>query len=266
MDTQNVAKSYTKFIQDLSFWMNRPLWPIGTFIFIIIYLVNRYLVNGPPFLSYVPLWLQLVTAVLDIIIAYNAIMCIIRLLITLFFSNRLFRSFTIHVKPLHPDGAGGLGVMRNIVWFSVIIIMATTLTFFNTIQLTTDRNTFSSSLDIIGLIAAYVILTPSLILGWLILPHSLMLKERDKVLKPFMDEFQAITEHPQNLEMAETASILADNDRLSAITHRYSLINDSFPKWPLEVSQIRRLIATLSIPAFLTLIPYIINFITKGFK
>lgn len=266
IDTQNVAKSYTKFIQDLSFWMNRPLWPIGTFIFIIIYLVNRYLVNGPPFLAYVPLWLQLVTAVLDIIIAYNAIMCIIRLLITLFFSNRLFRSFTIHVKPLHPDGAGGLGVMRNIVWFSVIIIMATTLTFFNTIQLTTDRNTFSSSLDIIGLIAAYVILTPSLILGWLILPHSLMLKERDKVLKPLVDEFQAITEHPQNLEMAETASILADNDRLSAITHRYSLINDSFPKWPLEVSQIRRLIATLSIPAFLTLIPYIINFITKGFK
>jgi len=266
IDSQIVATSYTKFIKDLSFWMNRPLWPIGTLIFIIIYLVNRYLVNGPPFLTYVPLWLQLVTAVLDVIIAYSAILCIIRLLITLVFANRLFSSFTIHVKPLHPDGAGGLGVMRNVVWFSAIIIVATTLTFFNTIQLMTNRNTFSSTLDIIALIAAYVILTPSLILGWLIMPHSLMLKERDKALKPLVDEFQAITEHPQTIEKAETASILADNDRLSAIKHRYSLINDSFPIWPLEVSQIRRLIATLSIPALLSLIPFIIEFITKGFK
>jgi len=264
-DNQNVATSYTKFIKDLTFWMNRPFWPIGTLIFIIIYLVNRYLVNGPPFLIYVPLWLQLVTAVLDVIIAYNAILCIIRLLITLVFANRLFRSFTIHVKPLHPDGAGGLGVMRNIVWFSVIIIVATTWTFFNTIQLMTNRNTFSSTLDIIALIATYVILTPTFILGWLLMPHSLMLKERDKALKPLVDEFQAITEHPQTIEKAETASILADNDRLSAIKHRYSLINDSYPIWPLEVSQIRRLIATLSIPALLSLIPSIIDFITKRF-
>jgi hypothetical protein len=264
-DNQNVATSYTKFIKDLTFWMNRPFWPIGTLIFIIIYLVNRYLVNGPPFLIYVPLWLQLVTAALDVIIAYNAILCIIRLLITLVFANRLFRSFTIHVKPLHPDGAGGLGVMRNIVWFSVIIIVATTWTFFNTIQLMTNRNTFSSTLDIIALIATYVILTPTLILGWLLMPHSLMLKERDKALKPLVDEFQAITEHPQTIEKAETASILADNDRLSAIKHRYSLINDSYPIWPLEVSQIRRLIATLSIPALLSLIPSIIDFITKRF-
>lgn len=261
MDGQDAKTAYAKLIEDLLSWLNRPWWSIGILIFVIVYLVNRYLVHGPPFLIYVPLWLQLVTAVLDGIIAYNAFISVTRLLISLVFANRVFHSFTIHVKPLHPDGAGGLGVMRHVVWISALIILGTTLTFFETIQLLTNPNAISSTLDTIVLIAAYVILTPTLILGWLTMPHLLMLKARNAALKPLVDEFQAITEHPQAIANAETASILADNDRLTAIKTRYSLIWDTFPTWPLELNQARRLVATLSIPALISFLPYMIDLI-----
>jgi hypothetical protein len=263
---QDTSTAYAKFIKDLLLWLNSPWWPVGSLIFIIAYLITRYLVNGPPFLTYVPLWLQLVTALLDGIIAYFALITVSRLLISLVFANRLFRSFTIHVKPLHPDGVGGLGAMRSIVWVSALIILAMTLTFFETILISTNRNPFSSTLDIVTLIVAYAILAPSLILGWLIMPHLLMLKERDAVLKPLVDEFQAILESPQPITDTATAGILADNDRLSAIKRRYSLIVDTFPTWPLEVTQIRRLVATLSLPALISLIPSIMGFINLIFK
>lgn len=263
---QDVAIAYAKFRDDFLFWINGPVWSAGTLIFILLYLIIRSVEKGPPFLMQIPLWLQLVTAALDGIIAYYAFMSVIRLFISLIFANRLFRSFKIRVKPLHPDRVGGFGVMRYIVWISVLIILATTLTFFETIQLSTNPNRLSSTLDTIVLIAAYVILTPTLILGWLILPHLLMLNARNTALKPLVDEFQAITQYPQAVTQAETASILAENDRLSAIKQRYSLIWDTFPTWPLEITQVRRLVAALSLPALISLIPSIVdlvNFITQ---
>ncbi len=262
VNSQDTSTAYAKFIRDVLLWLNSPLWPIGSLIFILAYLITRYLVHGPPFLTYVPLWLQFVTAVLDGMIAYFALITVSRLLISLVFANCLFRSFTIHVKPLHPDGVGGLGAMRSIVWVSALIILATTLTFFETILISNNRNPFSSTLDIVTLIIAYIILAPSLILGWLIMPHLLMLKERDAVLKPLVDEFQTILEAPQPITEAATAGILADNDRLSAIKRRYGLIVDTFPTWPLEVTQMRRLVATLSLPALIPLIPTIMGIVS----
>lgn len=266
VNSQDTSEAYAKFIKDLLLWLKSPWWPIGSLIFIIAYLITRYLVHGPPFLVYVPLWLQVVTAVLDGLIAYFALITVSRLLISLVFANRLFRSFTIHVKPLHPDGVGGLGAMRSIVWVSALIILATTLTFFETILISTNRNPFSSTLDIVTLIVAYIILAPSLILGWLIMPHLLMLKERDAVLQPLVDEFQSILESPQPITNTATADILSDNDRLSAIKRRYSLIVDTFPTWPLEVTQMRRLVAALSLPALIPLIPSIAGIISAIFK
>lgn len=266
LEGQDTPAAYAKFLKEFLSWLNSPLLPIVALMFVFVYLLARYLVNGPPFLTSIPLWLQLVTAVFDGFIAYYAVITVIRLLISLVFMNRLFHSFTIHVKPLHPDGAGGLGAMRGIVWITALIILAITLTFLETILISTNRNPFSSTLDIVVLIAAYVILAPSLMLGWLIMPHLLMLKERDAVLKPLVDEYQTVLESPQPITETGTASILADNDRLSAIKRRYSLIVDTFPTWPLEVTQFRRLIAALSLPALISLIPSIMNFLNVIFK
>ncbi|GCE31692.1 hypothetical protein KDA_71760 [Dictyobacter alpinus] len=250
---------YAQFIKGLLKWVNHPLWTIGTLVFVIIYLLNRFFVGGPPFLSYIPLWLQLVTVVFDGMIAYTAIMTIMRLLVAMIALNRIFHLFTIHINPLHPDDVGGLGIMGSLVWLSVCIMLASTLTFVQTIELLTYRSIFSSTLDLLVLIIAYAVVTPNVILGWLITPHTFMLKVRDEILKPLIDEFDTIVNHPQAFAKDDVAGITADNNRLTAIKQRYDLIVDIFPTWPLEVKQIRRIVATLTLPAVISLIPNIIN-------
>ncbi|GHO84917.1 hypothetical protein [Dictyobacter formicarum] len=263
---EDATTFYAHFCKELQKWMNQPVWPIGAAVFIIIYLLNRFIVSGPPFLNYVPFWLQLTTAVIDGLIAYTAVLSIIRLLIALIAMNRIFHLFTIYINPLHPDDVGGLGIMGSIVWLSVCIMLATTLSFLQTIELLTHRSIFSSTLDLLVLIVVYIVVTPVVILGWLVTPHGVMVKARDAVLKPLVDEFAAILDHPQQLTKEDVTSILADNDRLSAIKRRYDLIIDMFPIWPIEVKQIRRIIATLTLPALLSVIPNIIDFVNLILK
>jgi hypothetical protein len=263
---EGTSEAYAKLLKDLSFWMSRVWWPIAALVFVAIYLGTRYVTKGPPFLDYVPSWLQIVTALLDVVIAYIALMGIVRILITLAFTNKLFLSFTLRVRPLHPDGAGGLGTMWGIVWLSALVMLGTTLLFFITIQLTINSSTLASTLDSIMLIALYVILTPLLILGWFILPHSLMLGARDKVLRLLADDFRRAIEGMQSLDGKGAKEILEENERFAAIKSRYDLLRDNFPTWPMEIGQVRRLVATLTLPALISLVPYIVsvvNFITQ---
>jgi hypothetical protein len=260
LDTSNPKKylvSYESFYKLFLFWMNRKIWPIGTLIFILLYLLNRYLASGPPFINQVPAWLQIVTAILDGLIAYCAFMSVIRFIISMIFVNYLFHSFPIHVNPLHPDGCGGLGVMHRVLWITVTIILGTTLTFYETVMISVANNIPSSGLDAAVLIIAYLILAPSLLMGWLAFPHHLMLKDRQATLLPLVNEFQQIATKSVLVTEEETPKILADTDRLSAIKRRYELLDETFPTWPVEIRQMRNIIAALGISALLQFLPYI---------
>ena len=182
---------------------------------------------------------------------------VIRFIISIIFVNYLFRSFTIHVNPLHPDGCGGLGVMRHVLWITVTIILGTTLTFYETIQISVANNIPSSTLDVAVLTTAYLILAPTLLMGWLTFPHYLMLKARLATLLPLVNEFKQIATQSVLVTEEETPKVLAETDRLSAIKRRYDLLNEIYPTWPVEITQVRNIIAALSLPALIPLFPYI---------
>lgn len=256
-DHSQFQASYERFRESLRSWMKRRIWLIGTLIFILLYLLNRYLVGGPPFIRNVPAWLQIITAILDGLIAYCGVMSLIRLIISIIFLNSLFRSFTIHVIPLHPDGCGGLGVMHRVLWVTVTIILGLTLTFYGTIQISLANNISPASLDTVALAIGYLILAPSFLICWLALPHNSMLRERQSALLPLGNEFQQIATKAVLVTEQETPEFLADTERLSAIKQRYDLINKIYPTWPVEVGQIRNIIAALGISALLQLLPYV---------
>ena len=258
-DHNQFQASYGRFCDSFRFWMKRRVWLIGTLIFILLYLLNRYLAGGPPFIRNVPAWLQIVTAILDGLIAYCGVMSLIRLIISIIFVNSLFRTFTIHVNPLHPDGCGGLGVMHRVLWVTVTFILGLTLTFYETIQISVANNIPFSSLDAVALAIGYLILAPSFLLCWLALPHNSMLRERQSALLPLVNEFQQIATKAVLVTEQETPEILADTDRLSAVKRRYDLINEIYPTWPVEITQIRNIIAALSLPALLPIFPLIVS-------
>jgi hypothetical protein len=260
--SQAVTTTYKGFLRKLIAWENSIWWLVGILPFAALYFLYRFIVREPELahvrLSLVPpFWLQIANVILDLSIAYTALFSIVRLVVTIAFANWMFRLFVISVKPLHPDGAGGLGIMRLIVWNSAGIMLAAAMAFFEADWLV------PSSVDEALLTVAYIVLVPALLLGWLALPHHVMVKARDTALQPLVDEFQQVL-----VERVPTASdnakiIDESTDRLSSLKRRYEFLREVFPTWPLEIREIRRLIAALSLPA---LIPLVLPYLTSLFS
>jgi hypothetical protein len=102
--------------------------------------------------------------------------------------------------------------------------------------------------------AIYIALTPTLLIGWLVLPHQVMVKARDTVLQPIADEFQqALTESMSSVK-PDTRTVAAGTRRLTALKERYDLVYNTFPVWPLGISAVNRLVVTVILPVLLPLI------------
>lgn len=183
-----------------------------------------------------------------------------RISVTLFFLNQLLHSFTICINPLHPDGAGGLGILREIMWNSTGIMLGVVLSFYE------DSILSSRVVDIALLIGAYVVLIPTLLIGWLILPHRVMLQARKAVLQPLTDEYDKVISGMKSVTSEDTATITAGTERLSALIQRYELWRDTFPVWPLEIREMRQLLVAFILPVFLAFISAIIPLIISIFS
>jgi hypothetical protein len=190
---------------------------------------------------------------------YAVLLSFIRLLIALVFANRLFRIFTIQVNPLDTDGSAGLGILGRMLNVSValLVTVAVAALVMNGAFLFGAPNAFSI-LEAVVLTLLYVILVPILLFGWLFLPHQVMQQARDSVLESLASEFQQAIVQTTPAPNDDAATIKAGTDRLSELRRRYELLQKTYPTWPLEIRQIRRLVATVSLPAVFTLIwPFI---------
>jgi hypothetical protein len=263
------TETYEHFLQKLVSWTDKEWWAAGALMIVVVYFLCRVLlvelhIKPQPL---APFWLRVASLIIFSPLMYATFVSVMRLLFTLIFTNWLFYEFTILVKPLHLDGSGGLGALGRILWVSVIIMLWDALLL--SAALLSGNISLFSPLELILIGAIYVALAPSLLIGWLLLPHRVMLKARDAALRPLADQFQqALVEiMPSPNDNAEV--IKAGTDRLSELKHRYDLMRDLFPTWPLEIQEFGRLVATLSLPALLPLLLplllQVISFITQTF-
>lgn len=246
------SQTYENFIQQLVFWLDARWWTIATLVILVLYVFYRLLLIEPRISSPVPYWFRVSALIMYLPLMYGACMSVIRLLLTLIFTNWLFTLFTIEIQPLHTDGSGGLGALGSILWVSVMIMVWDAL-LFGAAVLSNNVHWFSP-LEMVLLAAIYVALTPSLLLGWLVLPHRVMVSARDEALQPLSNAFQqALAESMPSAEH-DTRAVVAGTRRLTALKERYDLVRDTFPTWPLEVSGLSRLVVTVILPALLPLI------------
>lgn len=250
---QTGLSSYLDLLSKFKTSINSLLWLLLALPFIIPYLYYRVLITqfspAPE-----PLWLRLVGSFIDLSIGYTGFLSIMRISVSLYFLRQLLRSFIVRINPLHPDGAGGLGILRQILWNSAGIMLGIALAFYE------DSIHSFRIVDIALLTAAYVILFPSMLMGWLILPHLVMLQARKALLQPLTNEYETLISEVRAVTNYETAKIKNDTERLSALTDRYELYRKTFPIWPLEVVQMRQLLIVFILPilaAFITIIPAI---------
>ena len=205
-----------------------------------------------------PLFLTILAFLVEEMIGiYIICFIIIRVVLLLMFINRLFLLFTIQVKPLHSDGSGGLGSLGHIWWISVGMMFAISLAFLAVSQ------RFASPGGIIIITALYLVFILALVIGWLALPHHMMLQARNELLQPITDEYEQAVKETLPSITGDTATIVAGTERLTALQDRYKLLRDNFPVWPLEIVQMRRLGVVLILPALLSILPALLDLLTK---
>jgi hypothetical protein len=254
---QNSSKSisYEGFVDNLLVWANSRWW----LAIIAIITVGVWLQNVLVEHRQIPLfWNFFSFLVGGMPGVYIVCFTLVRVVLMLVFINRLFLLFTIQVKPLHSDGSGGLGSLGHIGWINVGMIFAISL-----IVLVVTQRVAASPAEIIIVTASYLVSILALVVGWLALPHHIMLQARKELLQPITDEYQQVVKETMPSITGDTASIVAGTERLLALQDRYKLLHDNFPVWPLEITQMRRLGVALILPALLALLPSLLDLFTK---
>ena len=118
-------------------------------------------------------------------------------------------------------------------------------------------------LETISTTISYLILLPAIAIGWLALPHHVMLQARNEHLQPLTEEYERVLMETRPAGDEETAQIVAGTERLAALKQRYELVCDSFPTWPIQVVEMRRLAVALLLPALISLLPALFDVFTK---
>jgi hypothetical protein len=193
---------------------------------------------------------------------YAVSVSVVRLLLALVFTNWLFYLFTIQIKPLHPDGSGGLGALGRILWVSVVIMLWDAL-LLGAALLGSNLHWFSSP-EIILMGAIYVALTPSLLIGWLVFPHRVMVRARDEALQPLADEFQQALMQSVSSGEHDMRTLVTGTRRLAVLKQRYDLVRDTFPTWPLEIRALSRLAVTVILPIVVSLLASLIPLVGQA--
>ncbi len=246
------SKSYETYVQDMVKWTDNSGWTVAILVLVVCYALYRLLLLEPTSLSPVPYWMRVCAIVIYLPLMYVTGISVIRIVLALIFTNWLFSRFILQIKPLHPDGAGGLAAMGPLIWASVGIMLWEALLLVASVL---SRNLIWLSLsEMILLGAIYVALTPALLVGWLLFPHYIMLKTRNEMLQPLTEQYQQALMQSLSSNEGETRSLVSTTRRLTALKQQYDLLQNTFPVWPLETSALSRLGVTVILPLLIPLL------------
>ncbi len=251
--------TYEAFLQRFVAWADSIWWFVGAVAIVVVYWVYRLAIIEHLLKDHSGLWVRIAILVISSFMLYAAFYSVVRILVTLVFMNWLFSVFTIKVNPLHPDGSAGLGALGYMLVISVVLLvtMGVAALVMNSSYLFANPSIFSIG-EALFFGAIYLALVPSLLIGWLALPHRAMVAARNAALLPLSREFQAALVQTDPAGKADASSIKADNDRLDELKRRYKLVEDTYPTYPLAIENVRRLAATMTLPALLPiLLPFI---------
>lgn len=253
------ALSYARFLEHMLAWVASRWWNVVIGILSSLYLLYYFFITTPQVLTVAPV-LLLVILVIGWFGFYIVFFVFLRLMLLLIFLNRLFFLFSIRVRPLHPDGSGGLAALSQTLWMSAALLLGIALV----VGAVPGRLTAPlSPLDIILIMIIYLTLITALAIAWLALPHQVMLQARNEHLQPLTEEYGRVLLETRPAADEETAQIMEGTERLSALKQRYELVRDTFPTWPLQIVEMRRLSVAFLLPALIALLPALFALFTK---
>jgi len=244
-------KTYHDTVRLLTIWMGK-WWSIWAVVLMVLYLSYRIPVIEIPNQGSIPLWLRCLDLAVFAPVIYVCILCVMRMVATFVAINWLLWTFTVRVRPLHPDGSGGLGVLTKLMWLSIVMLLWDALLLYSGL-ISSNVNVFSS-FEISLLATIYIALVPLVLLGWTFLPHLAMVKARDSYLQPLADELYQLLTQNMHSEHVDTSTMKATTDHLSELERRINFVRTTFPIWPVELQTLGRLIVAVILPPLIAFI------------
>jgi hypothetical protein len=254
------AMSYARFLEHMVAWVDSMWWSITIVMFSILYFLYTIFINNQQSLTLPPLLLLVNFVIVFFPEIYFLSFGFLRVMLLLIFVNRLFFLFSIRVRPLHADGSGGLAALSQMWWMGAALLFVEALLIFAVIGHLSAR---LSPFEIISITIAYPAVIIALAIGWLALPHRVMLQAQNEHLQPLAEEYERVLMETRPTADEQTVQIVAGTERLSALKQRYELVRDTFPTWPLQIMEMRRLAVALLLPALISLLPALFNMFTK---
>jgi hypothetical protein len=236
-------------------------WWVGVALFLLgLYWLYR-LFFAHDMLTHTPWWVQLQVIFLYSVIVYCGFLSVVWLLSMVVATTRLFHTFTIQVKPLQADGSGGLDVLNRFLWMGVTLMVIGVCAAI-TLGLASFSGDYGGIYSLVYILC-FLITLPLLLSAWLVLPHQVMVRARNELLQPLVEEYERAVRETMPSVKGETTAIHEGTERLAALQKRYEQVRNNFPTWPIEVVQLRRLAIVLVLPFLLSLLPSLVEVFTR---
>jgi hypothetical protein len=168
---------------------------------------------------------------------YMLLMIITRQLCAILILNKFFsQGQTIRVRPLHPDGAGGLGAVGKLAiataWFGV------GMGFWATVYSLLLTHAFTTQGLVLAILywALYLILTPILLLGPVWGAHQAMRRAK---MDQLAEISRMVDKYFASSQILKEDRVQEYNRHLKALWKRYQFIQKNYPEWPFSTSFFR---------------------------
>ena len=207
--------------------------------------------------------------ILWVVSTWFAIVMLLRAVVAIVWINKLFRSFQLHVRPMHPDRSGGLASLGT---FSVRLgyIISAIGFILAANQLTTQylyADTFAVQNKIILAVGwgLYFLIAPVAFFAPIGAAHEAMLQAKRKEILVFAQEFekeyQQLRRKIAHLSYQETKEAV---NKMEEINRLYNIANE-FPVWPFQIDKIKRFVASVISPFLLPILTnLVVEVVVKG--
>jgi hypothetical protein len=195
-----------------------------------------------------------------------AALIVVRVLISIYWFNRLFKEFKVDVRVLHPDGAGGLSPLGS---FSIkvgyligIFGMAAVATIWSHTSYLLSGQTPGFNLEpaTFLLIALYILFAPIVFFAPIGSAHTAMQKAKEDFILSIADQFEVDFAKIQSAISRDTKKLASSIEKIEQL-QKIHKIATSFPVWPFNIANVIRFFSSTLSPLLLALIPTAIQLI-----
>jgi hypothetical protein len=192
------------------------------------------------------------------LLVYILAMIVVKEVTTILSLGRLFSQASLNLRPLHPDGCGGLRRLRNYaVTVNYLIALAgfdLCLLGYSSFQAGHLATDYLLQLFILG----YLVLAPYFFFATLGTAHQAMKATKENFLRNISEQFQGVYAEAQKQLSSKQGKL---SGSLSKITQLQTLhkLTQSFPVWPYDVRSIQRFVITALSPLLWTAVAGLID-------